>query len=25
MSKWHVRDRVQIIVTAARAGLVEFR
>lgn len=25
MSKWHVRDRVQIIVTAARAGLVNFR
>jgi len=25
MSKWHVRDRVQIIVTAARAGLVDFR
>lgn len=24
MSKWHVRDRVQIIVTAARAGLVNF-
>ena len=25
MSKWHIRDRVQIIVTAARAGLVDFR
>ncbi len=25
MSKWHVRDRVQILVTAAQAGLVEFR
>lgn len=25
MSKWHVRDRVQILVTAARAGLIEFR
>ncbi|WP_243229684.1 response regulator transcription factor [Microbacterium sp. CIAB417] len=25
MSKWHVRDRVQILVTAARAGLVDFR
>lgn len=25
MSKWHVRDRVQILVTAAHAGLVEFR
>lgn len=24
MSKWHVRDRVQVLVTAARAGLVEF-
>ncbi len=24
MSKWHVRDRVQILVTAARAGLVDF-
>ncbi len=24
MSKWHVRDRVQVIVTAARAGLVDF-
>lgn len=23
-SKWHVRDRVQVLVTAARAGLVEF-
>ena len=25
MSKWHVRDRVQIIVAAAHAGLVSFR
>jgi DNA-binding NarL/FixJ family response regulator len=25
MSKWHVRDRVQILVTAAQAGLVNFR
>lgn len=25
MSKWHVRDRVQILVTAAQAGLVDFR
>lgn len=25
MSKWHVRDRVQIIVAAAHAGLVDFR
>lgn len=25
MSKWHVRDRVQILVTAAHAGLVDFR
>ncbi|UYO97676.1 LuxR C-terminal-related transcriptional regulator [Microbacterium sp. M28] len=25
MSKWHVRDRVQILVTAARAGLIDFR
>ncbi|GGD62232.1 MULTISPECIES: response regulator [Microbacterium] len=25
MSKWHVRDRVQIIVAAAHAGLVAFR
>ncbi|MEJ1923448.1 response regulator transcription factor [Microbacterium sp. KHB019] len=25
MSKWHVRDRVQILVTAAQAGLVSFR
>ncbi|MCC2028049.1 response regulator transcription factor [Microbacterium sp. NPDC077644] len=24
MSKWHVRDRVQILVTAAQAGLVSF-
>lgn len=24
ISKWHVRDRVQVLVTAARAGLVEF-
>lgn len=24
MSKWHVRDRVQVLVAAARAGLVEF-
>ena len=24
MSKWQVRDRVQVLVTAARAGLVEF-
>ncbi|CAG7602454.1 response regulator [Leucobacter soli] len=24
MSKWQVRDRVQILVTAARAGLVDF-
>lgn len=24
MSKWHVRDRVQVLVTAARAGLVKF-
>lgn len=24
MSKWHVRDRVQILVTAAHAGLVDF-
>lgn len=24
MSKWHVRDRVQVLVTAARAGLVDF-
>ncbi|MBO0981231.1 response regulator transcription factor [Microbacterium sp. SD291] len=25
MSKWQVRDRVQILVAAARAGLVDFR
>lgn len=25
MSKWHVRDRIQILVTAAHAGLVDFR
>jgi len=25
MSKWHLRDRVQILVTAAHAGLVNFR
>lgn len=25
MSKWQVRDRVQVLVTAARAGIVEFR
>lgn len=25
MSKWHVRDRVQVLVTAARAGLVDFK
>lgn len=25
MSKWQVRDRVQILVTAARAGVVDFR
>ena len=25
MSKWHLRDRVQILVTAAHAGLVSFR
>lgn len=25
MSKWHVRDRVQILVAAAHAGLVNFR
>lgn len=25
MAKWHVRDRVQILVTAAQAGLVDFR
>ena len=25
MSKWHLRDRVQILVTAAHAGLVTFR
>lgn len=25
MSKWHVRDRVQILVAAARAGLIDFR
>ncbi|WP_309102835.1 response regulator transcription factor [Microbacterium sp.] len=25
MSKWQVRDRVQILVTAAQAGLVDFR
>ncbi|MDQ0642675.1 response regulator [Microbacterium murale] len=25
MSKWQIRDRVQIIVAAARAGLVDFR
>ena len=24
MSKWHVRDRVQILVTAAHAGLIDF-
>jgi len=24
MSKWHVRDRVQVLVKAARAGLVDF-
>ena len=24
ISKWHVRDRVQVLVTAARAGLVDF-
>ncbi len=25
MSKWQVRDRVRVLVTAARAGLVDFR
>lgn len=25
MAKWHLRDRVQILVTAAHAGLVSFR
>lgn len=25
MSKWHVRDRVQILVAAAHSGLVDFR
>lgn len=25
MSKWSVRDRVQVLVTAARAGLVDFK
>lgn len=25
MSKWHLRDRIQILVTAARIGLVNFR
>jgi DNA-binding NarL/FixJ family response regulator len=25
MSKWHLRDRVQILVAAAQAGLVNFR
>ncbi|MFT3943031.1 MAG: response regulator transcription factor [Ancrocorticia sp.] len=25
MSKWNVRDRVQVLVTAARAGLVDFK
>lgn len=25
MAKWHVRDRVQILVAAAQAGLVDFR
>lgn len=25
MAKWHLRDRVQILVTAARAGLIDFR
>ncbi len=25
MSKWHLRDRVQILVAAAHAGLVNFR
>lgn len=25
MSKWHLRDRVQILVAAAQAGLVDFR
>jgi DNA-binding NarL/FixJ family response regulator len=25
MAKWHLRDRVQILVTAAHAGLVNFR
>lgn len=25
MAKWHLRDRVQILVTAAHAGLVDFR
>lgn len=25
MAKWHVRDRVQILVVAARAGLIDFR
>src|SRR5690606_32681168 len=24
MAKWQVRDRVQILVTAARAGLIDF-
>ncbi|MFT4231197.1 MAG: response regulator transcription factor [Leucobacter sp.] len=24
MSKWHVRDRVQVLVTAARAGIIDF-
>lgn len=24
MSKWNVRDRVQVLVTAARAGLIDF-
>ncbi|HWV47820.1 MAG TPA: response regulator transcription factor [Microbacterium sp.] len=25
MAKWHLRDRVQILVTAAKAGLIDFR
>lgn len=25
MAKWHVRDRVQILVAAAQAGLIDFR
>ena len=24
ISKWHLRDRVQVLVAAARAGLVHF-